>query len=53
MTEKDLIRSILLVVAIYSGEIASDSHNFWISIPMGILCGVACAIYTFKDNKKD
>lgn len=52
---KDLITPILLIVAIYSGVIAASSHNLHVNILMGILCGVACAIYSrlIKDNKKD
>ena len=52
---KNLITPILLIVAIYSGIIAVNSHNFYINITMGILCGVACAIYSqlIKDDKDD
>ena len=50
---KDLITPILLIVAIYSGITATNSHDFYITITMAILCGVACAIYSrlIKDNK--
>lgn len=52
---KDLIRAILLVIAIYSGATAANSHDFYVNIPMSILCGVTCAIHSqlIKDNKKD
>lgn len=52
---KDLIAPILLVAAIYSGIAACSSHNFYVNFTMGILCGVACAIYSrlIKDNKDE
>lgn len=52
---KDLITPILLIVAIYSGIVATSSHNFYVTIMMAILSGVACAIYSrlIKDNNKD
>lgn len=50
---KDLITPILLVVAIYSGIAAVNSHDFYVNIIMAILCGVTCTIYSrlIKDNK--
>lgn len=52
---KDFITPILLIAAIYSGIVAASSHNLYVNILMGILCGVACAIYSrlIKDNKDD
>lgn len=52
---KDLIISILLIVAIYSGATAANSQDFYVNIPMAILCGVACEIYSrlIKDSEKD
>ena len=52
---KDFITPILLIAAIYSGIVAATSHNLYVNILMGILCGVACAIYShlIKDNKDD
>ncbi len=50
---KDLMRSILLIVAIYSGVIASDSHGY-VSIIGALVCGVAASLFvSVKDNKKD
>ncbi len=50
---KDLMKSILLIVAIYSGIIASDSHGY-ISIIGALVCGVAASLFvSFKDDKKD
>lgn len=52
---KNLIAPILLIVAIYSGVIAANSHDLYVTIPVALLCGVACAIYSrlIKDNNKD
>lgn len=47
---KDLIRTTLLIVAIYSGAIAAreDGH-----IHGALICGVACSVFMMiKDNKK-
>lgn len=50
---KDLIRAVLLVIAIYSGAIAANSHDYF-NIPMAMLCGVSCSTYVLiKDDKKD
>ena len=50
---KDFIRTILLVIAIYSGAIAANSHDYF-NIPMALLCGVACSTFVLiKDDKKD
>lgn len=43
---KDIIRSVLLVIAIYSGAIAANLHNCF-NIPMAVLCGIACSIFVF------
>lgn len=49
---KDLIRSILLIVAIYSGTISANSQDF--NIIWVILCGIACSVFvSIKDKKKD
>ena len=49
---KDLIKSILLVVAIYSGAISANSHNF--NIIWATLCGITCSAFVLiKDKKKD
>lgn len=49
---KDLIRSILLIVAIYSGATDANPHD-GSNIPMAVLCGVVCAIFvSIKDDKK-
>ena len=50
---KDLMKSILLIVAIYSGVIASDSHGY-ISIIGALVCGIATSLFvSIKDDKKD
>lgn len=50
---KDFIRIILLIIAIYSGAIAANSHDCF-NIPMAVLCGVAGSIFvSIKDDKKD
>ena len=51
--KKDIIRSALLIISIYSGAIAANSHDCF-NIPMATLCGIACAIFvSIKDDKKD
>lgn len=53
---KDLIRSILLIVAIYSGAIATNSHGYTNTIVFigALVCGIACSVFVaIKDNKKD
>ena len=50
---KDLMKSILLIVAIYSGEIAANSHGY-VSIIGALVCGVAASLFvSIKDDKKD
>lgn len=54
---KDLIRSVLLCIAINSGAttavtIATNPHDYSY-IPLAILCGVACGTFVIKDDKKD
>ena len=49
---KDLIKSILLIVAIYSGAISANSQDF--NIIWAMLCGIACSVFvSIKDKKKD
>ena len=49
----DLIRTILLIVAIYFGAIAASSDD--INIVAAVICGAACSgfVITKDDNKKD
>ena len=47
---KDLIKSILLIVAIYSGAISVNSHDF--NIIWAMLCGVTCSAFVLIKNKK-
>ena len=48
---KNLIRTILLLVAIYSGAVAANSDD--VNIMAAVICGVACSGFvTTKDNKK-
>ena len=51
---KDLIRAVLLFVAIYSGATVINSQNYFCILPMALLCGAACSAFVLiKDNKKD
>ena len=48
---KDLIRTILLLVAIYSGAVAANSDD--VNIMAAVICGAACSVLVMiKDNKK-
>ena len=48
---KNLIRTILLLVAIYSGAVAANSAD--VNIMAAVICGVACSTFVIiKDNKK-
>ena len=48
---KNYIRTILLIVAIYSGAIAANSDD--INIVAALICGVACSGFVItKDDKK-
>ena len=50
---KDLIRTTLLIVAIYSGAIALHSHGY-ANIIGALLCGITCSVYvSMTDKKKD
>lgn len=48
---KGLIKSILLIMAIYSGVISVNLHDF--NIIWAILCGLACSVFVSigDDNK--
>ena len=49
---KDLIRTILLTIAIYSGAVAANSDD--VNIIGALLCGVACSVFVLMaDKKKD
>ena len=48
---KDLMRTILLTAAIYSGAIAATSDV--VNIAAALICGAACSIFVItKDDKK-
>ena len=48
---KDLIRTILLTIAIYSGAVAANSDD--VNIIGALLCGISCSVLVMiKDNKK-
>ena len=48
---KNLIRTILLLVAIYSGAVAANSDD--VNIMAAVICGGACSTFVMiKDNKK-
>ena len=47
----DLIRTILLTIAIYFGAIAANSDD--VNIMAAVICGAACSTFVIiKDNKK-
>ena len=49
---KDLIRTILLLVAIYSGAVAANSDD--VNIIGALLCGISCSVFvSMTDKKKD
>ena len=46
---KNLIRTILLLVAIYSGAVAANSDD--VNIMTAVICGAACSGFVMtKDN---
>ena len=50
---KDFIRTTLLVVAIYSGANALNSHGYD-NIIGTLLCGISCSVFvSMTDKKKD
>ena len=48
---KDLIRTLLLVVAIYSTAIAVNSYGYFNTIG-AMLCGISCAVFVLTEDKK-
>ena len=51
---KDLMRSILLIVAINSGAFATVNSYGYAHIVAALVCGLACSVFVaIKDNKKD
>ena len=50
---KNLIRTVFLTIAIYSGAIALDSHGY-ANIIGALLCGISCSVFVLMaDKKKD
>ena len=49
-TMRDLIRTMLLVIAIYSGAIAATSDV--VNIAAALICGAACSIFAVTKDKK-
>ena len=46
---KNLIRTILLTIAIYSGAVAANSDD--VNIMAAVICGAACSTFVIiKDN---
>ena len=46
---KNLIKTILLIIAIYSGAVATNSDN--VNIEAAVICGAACSGFVMtKDN---
>ena len=50
-TMRDLIRTILLTIAIYSGAIAASSERHT-DIPAALICGAACSAFVVTKDKK-
>lgn len=48
---KDLIRTILLIVAIYSGIFAANSEG--VNVIAAIICGLACSVFVSTGDDKD
>lgn len=49
---KNLIRTLLLVIAIYFGAVAANSDD--VNIMASVICGAACSSFVMiKDNKKN
>ena len=48
---RDLIRTILLAIAIYSGAIAAGSECC-VNIPATLMCGAACSVFVITKDKK-
>ena len=47
---KNLIKAILLTIAIYSGAIAANSND--VNISVAAICGAACSVFVvIKDDK--
>lgn len=46
---KNLIRTLLLVIAIYFGAVAANSYD--VNIMASVICGAACSTFVIiKDN---
>ena len=50
-TMRDLIRTILLTIAIYSGAIAAGSERY-VNIPAVLIHGAACSAFVANKDKK-
>lgn len=50
-TMRDLIRTILLTIAIYSGAIAAGSERH-VNIPAVLIHGAACSVFVITKDKK-
>ena len=48
---KDLIRTLLLTVAIYSGTFAVNLQGYFNTIG-AIFCGIACSVFVLTEDKK-
>ena len=48
---RDLIRTMLLTIAIYSGAIAAGSESY-VNIPAVLIHGAACSIFVITKDKK-
>ena len=49
---KNLIRTVFLTIAIYSGAVAANSDD--VNIIGTLLCGISCSVFvSMTDKKKD
>lgn len=47
---KDLIRTVFLTIAIYSGAVAANSND--VNIIGTLLCGISCSVCVLMTDKK-
>ena len=47
---KDLIRTVFLTIAIYSGAVAANSDD--VNIIGALLCGISCSVFVLMTDKK-
>lgn len=47
---KNLIRTLLLVIAIYFGAVAANSDD--VNIMASVICGISCSVCVLMTDKK-